>query len=158
MEIGLSRLNLCILEMYRTTVNTHRGACFHSRRCNPVTCYAFCEMLNCRFCYSASRHHLAPNVHKSVEEGACGDDNGFGMKFNSPYCADTYNAFCVISGYFRTSCLFVFCWFSVFFYEQFVCLVLPDIKVWCVVKHRTPLPYELSAVALCARTPHGRSL
>ena len=80
---------------------------------------------------------MVPDVHQSIEECACGDDDSLGAYLHAPYRLHTDGL-------------------SVLHYEL-LGLVLPDVEVRCAVDDASPFPYKLFSVTLGAGRPHGRS-
>ena len=90
-----------------------------------------------RFCDASSRHHLASDVHQSVEEGAGGDHHALRPDLRAPDGCDAHGL--------------------ALFDDELVGLVLPDVQMVGFIEHTAPFPDEFSTVALCTRAPHGRS-
>jgi hypothetical protein len=81
---------------------------------------------------------MMTDVHESVEESACSNDNGSSAKLYAPDRSHAYG-------------------FTIL-YDEFLGLVLPDIEVVSVVEDAAPFPDKLSTVALCAGRPYSRAL
>ena len=88
---AFSWLNLHFIEIHRAFVNAYRRSCFHTGRGDSMTRDAFCEMWHSWLCDSSPRYHLSPDMHQTIEEGACRHDNTFGIEFCAP---DGTNADC----------------------------------------------------------------
>ena len=106
---------------------------------------AFSEMGYGRFSNSSAWHHLASDMHQSVQESARSDDDAFGIELSSPNGAHADGTNDRIA---RTSICRIF-------YQEFVCLILPDIQILCLIQMPAPLPDKLPSVALGPRTPHS---
>ena len=104
------------------------------------------EMGYGRLCDTSARYHLPSDMQQSVKEGASGDDDRLGMYLGTPDGAYAYYLFGLLLCH------------SNRLNQEFVGLVLPDVKVGCAVQHAAPFPDELAAVALCTGTPYSRTL
>ena len=107
---------------------------------------ALCEVCHRWFCDASARHHLPPDVHQAVEEGAGSDDDALGVDLCSPDGAHAD------SSHFCALCLL--CALR----EQFLCLILPDVEISGFIEMAAPFPDEFSSVALGSRAPYGRPL
>ena len=134
-EVALARLLLHLVEVDRASVDAHRGACLHSTCRDAVTCDALGEAEAGRFGTASPRQLGAPDVHQSVEEGACREYHATGAQDDIKVC-----------DYARDTSVF---------HQQLFHLILPEAQAGCVLEHLAPRPDELSAVALGTRTPHG---
>ena len=137
-------LNLQILEMNRTFINTNGGSCLHASRNNPMTGDAFCEMWHCGLCDTSSGNHLSSDMHQAIQESA--------SCHNHTFCIDL----CAPDGLYADSTDASLAGNRL--YQQLISLILPDIQILCFIEMPAPLPDELSSVALGSRTPHGRTL
>ena len=84
---------------------------------------AFSEMGYGGFSNSSAWHHFASDMHQSVQESASSDDDAFGIELCSPNGAHADGTNDRIA---RTSICRIF-------YQEFVCLVLPDIQILCLI-------------------------
>ena len=137
MVVCLSRLRFHLVKVNRPAVYAHRSACLHAFGADSVARDAFRKVMDSRLGASSAFYFPSADVHQSVEEGAGGDDYRPRIQADTPYCPDTQY-------------LAVLC-------QQFVSLVLKDVKMVRVVKSFPPFPDEFATVALCARTPYGRA-
>ena len=114
------------------------------------------------FGYAAASHHASPDVHQSVEEGPCRQHHGLGPDFSTPDGLDAHDVLGYVSPLVRLSGKprhhFGIRARRPFLHQQFLHLVLPNVKVGGSVQHGAPLPDKLATVTLCSRTPHGGTL
>ncbi len=130
MPVGVTGLLFCIFEMYCPFVEPHGCTSLHPSGAYPPACNRLCKMIGSRFCNPAPCHFMMADVHESVEEGSCGDDNSASTELDAP---DRSYADC----------------FTVL-YDELVGLVLPDVEIIGVVEDAPPFPNKFSAVALGA--------
>ena len=123
-----SWLNLQFIEMYGTLIDANRRPRLHPGCRYPMTGNALREVGHSGLRNATPSHHLSANVHQSVEESACCQNHALRLEFCAPDSPDA-DGFAV-------------------FNQQFIGLILPDVKVWCGVKMPAPLPDELASVAL----------
>ena len=138
MEVVFARLNLHFIEVYRARIDAHRGAGFHALVLDAQGRERSGEKRRGRFGAAPAGHRFASDVHQPVEEGAGRDHDGRRAKLRSP--DGSHAAGLAVAG------------------ENFGYLVLPDVQSVGVFNASAPFADEADAVALRARTPHGRSL
>ena len=130
--------------MYGTLVDTNRCARLHTCRTDAVTSDALSKVGYGR--YASARHHFPSDVHEAVQERTSSNDDGLCSDFSTPDGLDADHLFpdgkSVRHG----------------FYQQFIGLVLPDVKIGRCIQYGAPLPDKLTSVALGTRTPNGRPL
>ena len=148
MEILLARLLFEFVEMHAPTVDAHGSARFHTVGADAPARNALREARHGWLGHSSARHGATSHVHQAVEEGAGGDHDAFRPKFHAPNRAHTHGH---ASNFIRISR-------RNWLHEQFFHLVLPNVQTIDSIERFAPFPHEFFAVALRARTPHGRPL
>ena len=124
--------------MNTSFIDADWSASLHPRCADTMTGDAFCEMGDCWLRNSTASHHLPSDMHQSVEEGSCRQHHTLRKEFSTPDGSDT-DGLTVLN-------------------QQLICLILPDVEVWCGVKMSAPLPDELPSIALSSWTPDGGTL
>ena len=137
-KIHLAVLPFHFLEMNGACVNSYGCACLHSVNGDPVTGNALAKSINGGFCTASSRNLHFANVHQSVKERACSNDNTLGTELCTPERSHANG--CPV------------------FNKQFVSLVLPDVQSFGRIERFAPFGDVFSPIALCTRTPNGWSL
>ena len=87
-------------------------------------------------------------MHQAVQECASSDDDTFGIKFCPP---DSTHANGTNDWIARIRICRIF-------YQEFICLILPDIQILRFIEMSAPLPNEFPSIALSSWTPHSRTL
>ena len=137
MEIGLAVLPLHEAEIDAAAVDAHGCTRLHASVAYAVCGDALGQTFRRRFRHSSALHFRAANVHESVEEGACGDDDALSPKFGTEHRVHTDH--CAVLDH------------------QFGGHVLPDVQVGRLIEHVAPGPDVFLTVALGAWAPHGRT-
>ena len=75
MEVALSVLSLHEGEIYRTSVDANRRSCLHAADRDATGCDALGEVEARQFGTSSARNLRSSDVHQSVQESACCDDD-----------------------------------------------------------------------------------
>ena len=141
----LAILSLYILEMNAALVDTNRCTSLHTSRTNAVTSDTLSKVRHGRLCNTSTRNHLSSNVHQTIEEGACSNDDSLCSDFSAPDGLDAHHLF--PDGRTVRHC----------FHQQFISLVLPDVEIRSCIQNGAPLPDKLSSITLGTRTPDGRT-
>ena len=136
-EIVLAVLPFHVFKMDRAAVYAHRRARLHALGRYAVTCDALREVVHGRLGTPSALHLATPHMHQSVEKRSRRNDGASGVKLHAPHRLHARG--------------------DTVLHDNLVGLVLPHVKVGCVVQNCAPLPYKLSAVTLCSWAPHRRS-
>ena len=136
MEIVIAWLQGHLLEVNASSVDANRCTRLHATHRDSVLGDAFREVKRGRFGTASASQFRAADVHKSVEEGSCCDDDAARQEGHAEIGLDARN--------------------TPVLDEEFPYLILPDAQVRLVLNHLSPSPDKASPVALGARTPHGR--
>jgi len=120
-----------------STIDSHRGTCFHTLRLEAERHQLFCQAIACVFSYSSTRECFLSNVYGTIKESAISKYDTFGIHVTAH---GSMNASDHITRH-----------------HQSIHMILPEVEVWSILQYMSPQSRELRLITLNSGAPHRRA-